>query len=695
MNSEFYTSIDRYGNNILYRGYNADGTQLLKRVKFKPKLYMPDKDCKHEYKSIYGESLKPIYFDSMSDMKQFVDMYSDVASFKYYGFDRHPVSFIQHKFPNEIKYDKRIINVMNFDIETEVAGSFPNPNVAAEEIRAISASCSRDGKVHVFAFKPGYKPARNVEFHLSPDEPHMLEDFLNWYCKPFYMPDVITGWNIDTFDIPFLVNRIYRMLGEDSVKRLSPWNSVSKRKITAFGREQDTFEFMGVQQLDYMNVFKKFGGQTYGNQESYSLNHISHIVLGESKLDYSDIGSLNELYEQDFQRFIDYNVKDVELINRMEAKLGYLDIVYTLAYMAGVNYVDTMKTTPVWDAIIFRRLARINVIPPSGGNHLKASFPGGYVKEPQVGMHNWVMSFDFASLYPNLIIQHNMSPETLTSHKIDLDPNDIIAGQSQNTVPNTAMAANGHTFRTDKIGVIPELMRELYSQRKIVKTQLIEKKKELESTSGDTSNLKTQISLLNNMQMAIKILLNSGYGAISNTHFRYFDLRIAEAITLSGQYYIQYAESVINKELASLLNIKKDYVIAMDTDSIVGESVIEVGGKKLTIAEYYDSLNTKFLKADCFNEQFVKEGDYALTPSISADGHLQKKSITSVMKHKVKKQMFRIYTKHGSVDLTDDHSIIVKNLKTGLIEEKKPSQLNMKIHRCINIINAKDTDKPI
>ena len=484
MNSEFYTSVDRLGNNILYRGYNSDGTQILKRVKFKPKLYMPDKEQKHEFKSIYGESLKPIYFNSMSDMSKFTEMYKDVASFKYYGFERHPVSFIQHKFPNEIKYDKRIINIMNFDIETKVEQGFPDPNVAAEEIRTISASCSRDGKIHVFAFKPGYKPGPNVEFHLSPDEPHMLQDFINWYNKPFYMPDVITGWNIDTFDIPFLVNRIYRMLGEDAVKSLSPWKHISKRKITTFGREQDIFEIMGVQQLDYMNVFKKFGGQTFGNQESYSLNHISHVVLGESKLDYSDIGSLNELYDKDFQRFIDYNVKDVELVNCMEKKLGYIDIIYTIAYLAGVNFTDTLKTTPVWDAIIFRRLARINVVPPSNGNHIKASFPGGYVKEPHLGLHNWVMSFDFASLYPNLIIQHNMSPETITSHTVDLDPADIIVGKSTNPIPNTALAANGHTFRTDKIGVIPEIMRELFTQRTVIKKQLIEKKRELEKLKG-------------------------------------------------------------------------------------------------------------------------------------------------------------------------------------------------------------------
>jgi DNA polymerase elongation subunit (family B) len=232
-----------------------------------------------------------------------------------------------------------------------------------------------------------------------------------------------------------------------------------------------------------MELFKKFTYNTYGNQESYSLNHIANVVLGDKKLDYSEVGSLRDLYDEDYQMFVDYNIKDVELIERMEDKLGLITLVLTMSYLGGVNYSDTLGTTAIWDSIIFRRLARNKTAVMPSNNSKSDTYPGGYVKDPQVGMHDWVMSFDLNSLYPNLIIQYNMSPETLVRQSVvpNVNPDNILKnGKVDVPNDNLAVACNGSTFRRDKKGIIPEIVEELYNRRVEVKNEMLAKRSERE-----------------------------------------------------------------------------------------------------------------------------------------------------------------------------------------------------------------------
>jgi len=312
---------------------------------------------------------------------------------------------------------------------------------------------------------------------------------------------------------------------------------------------------MGIQHLDYMELFKKFA-YTYGNQESYSLNHISSVVLGEKKLDYSEVGSLRDLYGADYQMFVDYNIKDVELIERMEEKLGLITLVMTMAYLGGVNYQDTLGTCAIWDSIIFRRLARSKIATIPSEEKTSEAFPGGYVKDPHVGMHDWVMSFDLNSLYPNLIVQYNMSPETILG------------------MPGAegATASNGAVFSKAKKGIIPEIVEELYAKRVTVKNEMLEAKTKLETISKrqrkEYQVTSGQVARLETLQTAIKILLNSLYGAMGNKYFRYFDLRIASGITMTGQSVIKHGEKSVNAFLDNFIGESKDRVIAMDTDSL-------------------------------------------------------------------------------------------------------------------------------
>ena len=551
--SKFYTNVSRYGNQILYRGYDIEGKPDLKKIKYKPTMYVPTKD-KTDWYGLDGTPVSPVPLSSMRECKDFVTQYSDMDNYKIFGNTRHIHGCIQQMFPNTIQVDTSLINVTTVDIETAFSDGFPRPEEALEEILAITLKSSRSDKYIVFGMKD-YQPQQSelgleIEYFQFYNEKTMLSAFLEWWKEPFNTPDVITGWNSRFFDIPYIVNRLARVLGEEETKHLSPWGMIEQQKIGIRGREQVTFNIIGISSLDYMDLFKKFA-YTYGNQESYSLNHISSVVLGEKKLDYSDVGNLMDLYENDFQKYIDYNIKDVELVSRMDEKLGLIDLVMTMAYMAGVNYSDTLGTTAIWDCIIFRELMKKKIAVPQPKQHKKSAFVGGYVKEPHVGMHEWVMSFDLNSLYPNIIIQYNMSPETLIS--------------ADN--PIGAKASNGATFRTDKKGIIPEIVESLYETRVVTKKEMLQVKQQIE-TEGKSDSLIRKATILENKQMATKILLNSLYGAMGNRYFRYFDLSIAEGVTTTGQSVIKHGESSVNKYLQKVMEDDKDRVIAMDTDSL-------------------------------------------------------------------------------------------------------------------------------
>lgn len=574
----FYTNVSRFGSNLLYRGYK-NGARVQEKVRFKPTLFMPSKHEKTTWTSLDGTRVDPVKFDSMKDAKEFVERYENIDSFKIYGNTRYTAQFLQERFPDEIHFDRSIINVATLDIEVISLDGFPKPEEALHPINVITIKNNIDGIFHIWGLKPYDEEASlykgRVNYRHFQSEKDMLSSFVTWFADPTHSPDILTGWNTRLFDIPYIVNRIERILGPDTTKLLSPWQSVEPKDMSIKGRKVQMYEILGISQLDYLDLFQKFTINTYGQQESYKLGHIAYVVLGDSKLSYEEYGSLANLYEQDFQRFVDYNIKDVDIVDRLEDKLGLITLVLTLAYMGGVNYSDTLGTTAIWDSIIFRDLARKAITIPQGREHAKTTFAGGYVKDPKVGLHNWVCSFDLNSLYPNLIIQYNMSPETiLPVETLRMDPDVILENRPFTPeVSNAIMAANGAHFSAERVGVIPRIINEIYDKRVRLKKEMISEKKRLETIdkADKTARFECErnITRLENQQMAVKILLNSLYGALGNKHFRYFDLRMAEGTTLSGQLAIRWAEKAVNEYLNKVLGTKgKDFVIAIDTDSV-------------------------------------------------------------------------------------------------------------------------------
>jgi DNA polymerase elongation subunit (family B) len=557
----FYTSVARYGNSLLYRGYNHNGVPVKKKVKYEPTLFVPTQK-ETTWKSLDGVPVAPVKQASMKDAKEFLERYSDVANAKVYGNQNFVHQYITERFPHDIQFNRAHIQVCNIDIEVASDDGFPEPSDALHPVISIALKMSRGNVYYVWGLDDYHAKTDNIRYVKCANEHELLNKFISYWEDN--CPDVITGWNTRFFDIPYLVNRINRIVSPESIRRLSPWGLVHFQEKTIKGRKQQAYDIVGISQLDYMELFIKFG-YSYGAQESYALNHIAYVVLGETKLSYEEYGNLYNLYKQNHQLFIDYNIKDVELIERLEDKMGLITLAVTIAYKGGVNFQDTFGTTAIWDSIIYRELHKNKIAIPPAIEKNKMEYPGGFVKEPQVGMHEWVCSFDLNSLYPNLIVQYNMSPETIIGVTEKGGVDYYLNGQT--TCSTYATAANGCTFNCEKQGIIPQIIVQYYDERKSVKNMMIAAMKKYEVEK--TFELEKEINQLENRQMAIKILLNSLYGALGNKYFRYFDMRIAEAITLSGQLAILWAERTMNKEMNNILKTNdKDYVIAIDTDSL-------------------------------------------------------------------------------------------------------------------------------
>jgi len=564
---KFYTSVNRYKNDILYRGFNHAGVRVESKEKFSPTLYTTS-SSDSGWSTLRGHSVEPKAFKTMSSARQFLDAYSEVEGYEIHGTTNYVHQFITDRWPNEIPYKEKWINTTYMDIEVDSAGKgFPEPSEAIYPVTAITIKSSNSESYITWSLKDWDRSESQLDvpviFKHCRSENELLALFLAHWCKNY--PDIITGYNVLMFDIPYLVNRLRRIGSEEAALKISPWGHInSKTKRDSYNNDVDVYEIVGIQTVDYMVLFKKFG-YSYGTLESYSLAHVAHVVLGEAKLSYDEYGTLANLWEQNPQLYIDYNIKDVMLIVQLEEKLKLISLAMTMAYMAGVNIADTFGTVAIWDSIIYRELNRKKIAVPPSAVKSKQSYPGGYVKDPQLGMKDWLVSFDLNSLYPNLIVQYNMSPETIVNgmqaygadHYMDSAP---MGG-------DYAVAANGAMFSKDRLGVLPEIIMGLYDQRRVIKGNMLKAQQEFESHKS--SDAEANIIQLNNGQMAVKILLNSLYGALANKYFRYFDMRIAEGITLSGQLSIRWAEREANREMNKLLKSDGvDYVVAMDTDSL-------------------------------------------------------------------------------------------------------------------------------
>jgi len=579
MKNSFYTNVAIRGENILYRGYE-NGKRIQTKVPYQPTVYIPTKN-ESEWKTLNGQPVEPFCAGGIYDTREFIKSYKNVHGFSVYGTTDIMYQYIGDEFPDEIDYDTSNIKIANIDIETTSESGFPSYANPIEQVIAITVDMG--DKKHAFGLGDFHIDDESTICYCYQNEKDLLLDFLQlWDLE---QPDIVTGWNIRFFDIPYLINRIKYIFpprdeNHNAANRLSPWRVIKERNVTRMNREHVVYELLGVATLDYYELYQTF---TYTNQESYRLDHITFVELGEKKLSYEEYESMTDFHKNDFQKFMEYNVRDVELVTKLEEKLKLLELAINLAYSAKVNFMDVFSQVKTWDQIIYHYLKSKKIaIPPKFMMKKESQYEGAYVKEPIAGKHDWIVSYDLNSLYPHLIMQYNISPETMVDIseelKFGIEPNNILKGPDDSygktcyknleTLKSKgySVAANGTCYRKDKYGFLPELMETMYKERSMYKKKMIDCQKRQEAGEDGLEN---EIAKYNNFQLVRKIQLNSAYGAIGNQWFRYFDVRMAEAITLSGQLSIRWIADKLNEFLNSHVGSENyDYVVASDTDSV-------------------------------------------------------------------------------------------------------------------------------
>jgi len=684
----FYTNVVQYGSKMLVRGYDENG-QFKHRVDFQPTIYVPSK-TPTDYKTLEGKYVAPLNPGTIRDTRDYIDRYKDVSGFEIYGNNNFVAQYISDNYRGEIIGDTDKIKVFTIDIETATEFGFPNIEQANEEMLLITIQDNKTKDITTWGRKP-IGNSGDVEYRCFESESAMLQDFLVWW--QMNCPDVVTGWNINFFDIPYLARRIENLLGESFAKKLSPWDLINQRKVAMKGSEELTYDIQGVAMLDYLDLYKKY---TYTTQESYRLDHIASVELGDKKLDYSEYGSFKDFYEQNWKKFVAYNIHDVQIVDKLEDKMKLIELQLVMAYNAKINYEDVFSQVRMWDAIIYNHLRDQGiVIPGNSGNKKWDKFEGAYVKDPLVGLHKWVASFDLNSLYPHLIMQYNISPETMLEGRETVNVDYLLDRKfdtSEVKAKGVSMTANGVCYRKDKQGFMPELMEKMYKDRSKYKKQMLGVQQQYEKDKSKKELLK-EISRLNNLQMAMKIALNSAYGAMGNQYFRYFDLRMAEGITTSGQLSIRWMANKLNEFMnKTLKTTKKDYVIAIDTDSIylTLETLVES-----TCAGKPDEQKIQFMDKICEEvfQPFIDKGYKELADYMNAfDQKMQMKR--EVLADKgiwtaKKRYILNVHNSEG-VQFAEPK---IKVMGLEMVKSSTPAVIRDKLKDSINVILEGDEKK--
>lgn len=480
-----YTNVDRKSNDILVRGYDDNGKRFSEKIRYRPSLFVEDPKSTEPYTTlIESRPLRKVKPGTLFDCSKFIKDYNDIGGFNIHGMENYSVQWISEEFRGQELHRTKDLRVGYFDIEAETSQGFASPENPTERINAITLRFNDVryvfgiGKFDLSSYDTDENPLVDYE---CVDESDLLTKFVEvWKHVDL---DIITGWNIDGYDIPYLINRIATVLGPDKAEELSPFGRIVERKINWFGKEKQTYSITGVAILDYQRLYKKY---ILAPRESYRLDFIAQTELGSKKLEWQNkYSSMHDFYTSNFQLFMEYNVIDTDLVYQLEEKLNLIDLQVSVAYMAKVNFEDVFSQVRTWDSIIYNHLIEKDiVIPLKKKNSKSVQYEGAFVKDPILGLKKWIVSFDLASLYPSLIMQNNMSPETLIrNQRVDGLTIDKLLSKEYDTKKlnvNASLAANGTLYTNEKRGMLPELMESLYQQRKSAKKEMLSCDNELE-----------------------------------------------------------------------------------------------------------------------------------------------------------------------------------------------------------------------
>lgn len=594
----------RAGNRLYVREIR-DGKRRNFKTEYKPTLYIPSKKGTSKFQAPDGTPVEAIQPGTMGECYQFIQSYKDVDNFRIFGNTSYEYSFLNEEYPGTVDYSLNEMIVLNLDIEVaKTKDGYSEAKDANNEIIAITMKGSHDNIYHVLACKPFNDTDYNqehtdtkIKYWQCEDEVELLYKFLDLWER--IDPDIVTGWNIRLYDIPYLVNRISRIMSSDDAKRMSPWKIIKESTVNIFGNQEVVYDVAGLSILDYLLIYRK---NVLEPRESYRLDYIAQVELGENKVDYGEYNDLQDLYERNFKLFIEYNIHDVRLVDRIDAKRKLIELQVIVAYHAKVNFVDVLSQVRTWDINITNHLFENGVVVPQKFDVEKdTQFPGAFVMQPIPGMYYWVAAFDVQSLYPTIMRTLNMGMETKIDHKdltpemrkyqlyinthlmcfdaegkMNVSPDAIIEGMTEEFIEHlyahdVSVGANGVFYRRDPTSFYSVMIDELFKSRAEYKGKMKAAKKELSTCTDPVrkAELETTASIFDLKQHATKILLNSLYGAMGNQYFRFFDVKNAEAVTLTGQFIIQYIARGIDKYLNRMMKTKNErFVVYSDTDSV-------------------------------------------------------------------------------------------------------------------------------
>lgn len=682
---KFYTACTIKGNKILVRGYK-NGVRFTDSVPFKPCLFIKSNDHS-KYKTLDGIPVRKMVFDTLYDCREFLTQYRGLEDAPIYGNTDFITQYLLETYEGEVLYDLSKIKIAYFDIETETEGGFPDLRNPNERINLIGVRISNVN--YLITWQQVDIP--DCKIILVSSEKEMIEEFFKLLRKEDI--DVITGWNVKLFDIPYIIGRAKLFFEDKEINGWLPFNLLKERETNIGGTDYRIFEFPGYTILDYMDLYKKFSGTS---QESYALNFIAKAELDEQKLDYAEYGSLREFYTKNFQKFAEYNIQDVELVERLDNKLKLIDLAVSVAYEAKIPYDFVFFATRIWGTICCDYLLQRNIISPIQTTYAKDDqFVGAYVKDVTPGLYKNVVSFDATSLYPSIIMGWNISPETCIKKDQSLSADNFLKSKRKQ-IPslvedalkkNACLACNGSMFTNDIRGFIPILIEKTFNQRKEAKNKMLELEREYESTKN--KNLIPKISALKIRQSVKKILANSLYGCLGNPAFIYSSPALATAVTVTGQVIIRTAEKGMNDYIQKLTKkTDVDYVIAVDTDSVyinLNDVVEEIQSKtKITdITDFVDTVCEQKIQPE-----LTKEMDL-LTKSLNCAENkifFKREAIASAGMFIAKKRYALLVQDLEGIRF-EEPKLKIMGLETA--RSSTPAIVRKKLKECIKIILTK------
>ena len=681
----FYKNVIVHRGKLLIRGV-LNGKEYQEKLDFSPTLYVLSNE-QTEYKTLQGQNLKPIRLNSIADARRF-KREVETQNSPIFGLDRFHYQYIGQEYPGRIDWSREYIKIFTLDIETTCEDGFPDVENPTEELLCITIKNQSNKQIITWGVGDFYHNRDDVTYVKCKTEDELLMQFMMFWTKNY--PDVITGWNTKFFDLPYLMNRIRHLHGDKVINKLSPWKLIQREEIEVRGKPQTIYDLYGIVMLDYLDLYRQYIPQ---RPESYKLDHIGEIELGENKNE-NPYETFKEFYEKDFQKFVDYNIQDVEIVDKLEDKLRLIDLALTIAYESKVNYDDIFSQVRLWDTLIANHLMTKKIcVPPREDQVKETKYVGAYVKEPRVGLYKWVVSFDINSLYPHIIIQYNISPEKIIGVKSSgVSVDRMLEGRTPLEYLETdgaCITPNGALFKTDSQGFLPEMMETMYKERVIYKNKMLDAKKRLQKTK-DVS-IEKEISRYHNIQWARKIALNSAYGAIGNQYFRYYDVRQASGITTAGQFIIRFIENKMNEYLNNVMQTqgKTDYVVASDTDSIyvVLDKLVEKTCQGKT-----DDQIVNFLNKVCDNklEPYIEKcfDDLSRYTNAYKNAMVMKREVIS-------NKAIWVAKKRYMMNVLDEEGVRLAKPKLKImgieaVKSSTPQVCRGKIKEAINIIMTKD-----